>query len=160
MARDRDRVDGDAEDHRADVLRGGRLEEVRAAAGAIADVVADEIRDDAGVARVILRDTRLDLADEVRSDVRGLRVDAATELGEQGNERGAETEADDQERRVVRRLAAAEPAVRREDAPHAEERQRDDEEPGHRTTAHRDLNGLDERAAGRGGGSDVRANAD
>ena len=95
-----DAVDGDAEDHRADVLGGGRLEEVGAAAGAVADVVADEVRDDAGVARVVLGDAGLDLADEVGADVGGLGVDAAAELGEEGDERGAEAEADDQERRA------------------------------------------------------------
>ena len=99
--RDRDRVDGDAEDHRADVLGGGRLEQVGATAGAVADVVADEVGDDAGVARVVLGDARLDLADEVGADVGGLGVDAAAELGEQGDEAGAEAEADDQERRLV-----------------------------------------------------------
>ena len=93
-------VDGDAEDHRADVLGGGGLEEVRAATGAVADVVADEVRDDARVAGVVLGDALLDLADEVGPDVGGLRVDAATELGEQRHERGAEAEADDEERRL------------------------------------------------------------
>ena len=105
-----DREDADAEDHRADVLGGGRLEQVGAAAGAVADVVADEVRDDARVARIVLGDALLDLADEVRADVGGLGVDPAAELGEEGDERGPEAEADDQERRVVRRLAAAEAA--------------------------------------------------
>ena len=108
--REGDREDADAEDHRADVLGRGGLEQVGAAAGAVADVVADEVRDDARVARVVLGDALLDLADEVRADVGGLRVDPAAELGEQGDERGAEAEADDQERRVVGRLAAAEAA--------------------------------------------------
>ena len=97
---DGDGEDRDAEDHRADVLGGGRLEEVGAAAGAVADVVADEVRDDARVAGVVLGDALLDLADEVGPDVGGLGVDAAAELGEQGHERGAEAEADDQERRL------------------------------------------------------------
>ena len=97
---DGDRVDRDAEDHRADVLGSGRFEEVRAAAGAVADVVADEVGDDRGVARVVLGDARLDLADEVGADVGGLRVDAAAELGEQRDEGGAEAEADDEERRL------------------------------------------------------------
>ena len=34
-------------------------------------------------------------------DVGGLGVDAAAELGEEGHERGAEAEADDQERRLA-----------------------------------------------------------
>src|SRR5205823_7454530 len=50
----RDQVDRYAEDHRADVLGGGRLEEICAAAGAVADIVADQVRDDGRVARVVL----------------------------------------------------------------------------------------------------------
>ena len=104
----RDGVDADAQDHRPDVLGGGGLEEVRAAAGAVADVVADEVGDDARVARVVLGDARLDLAHEVGPDVGGLRVDAAAELGEEGHEAGPEAEADDEERRLVdRRVARA-----------------------------------------------------
>ena len=91
----------DAQDHRADVLGGGRLEQVGAAAGAVADVVADEVGDHAGVARVVLGDARLDLADEVRAHVGGLGVDTAAELGEERDERRAEAEADDQERRLA-----------------------------------------------------------
>ena len=96
------------EDHRADVLGGRRLEEVGAAAGAVADVVAHEVRDDGRVARVVLGDPGLDLADEVGADVGGLRVDAAAELGEERDERGAEAVADDQERDLRR----AGPAVK------------------------------------------------
>ena len=98
---DGDAVDGDAQDHGADVLGGRGLEQVGAAAGAVADVVAHEVRDDGGVARVVLGDARLDLADEVGADVGGLGVDTAAELGEEGHEGGAEAEADDQERRLV-----------------------------------------------------------
>ena len=97
--RDRDEVDGDAQDHGADVLGGRRFEEVRAAAGAVADVVADEVGDDGGVARVVLGDALLDLAHEVRADVGGLGVDTAAELGEEGHEGGPEAEADDEEGR-------------------------------------------------------------
>ncbi len=94
------RVDGDAEDHRADVLGRHRLEEVGAAAGAVADVVADEVRDHGRVARVVLGNAGLDLADEVGAHVGGLRVDTAAELGEEGDEDGAEAVADDQEGRL------------------------------------------------------------
>ena len=97
---DRDGVDRDAQDHRADVLGSGGLEQVGAAAGAVADVVADEVRDDGRVARVVLGDALLDLAHEVGADVGGLGVDTAAELGEEGHERGAEAEADDQEGRL------------------------------------------------------------
>ena len=96
------RVDRDAEDHRADVLGGRRLEEVGTTTRAVADVVAHQVRDDRRVARVVLGDTGLDLADEVSADVGGLGVDTAAELGEQRHEAGAEAEADDQERRAGR----------------------------------------------------------
>ena len=99
----RDLEHRDAQDHGADVLGGGGLEQVRAAAGAVADVVADEVRDDARVAGVVLGDALLDLAHEVGAHVRGLGVDAAAQLGEQGDEAGAEPEADDEERRLLDR---------------------------------------------------------
>ena len=154
-----DGVDADAEDHGPDVLGGGRLEEVGAAAGAVADVVADEVGDDARVARVVLGDPGLDLADEVGADVGGLRVDAAAQLGEEGHEAGAEAEADDEERRLVHGLGV-QAAERREHQVDAQERQRDDEEAGDRPAAHRDLDRLDEAAAGRGGRPDVRLHGD
>jgi hypothetical protein len=150
----------DTEDHGADVLGGGRFEEVSTTAGAVADVVADEVSDDARVARVVLGDARLDLADEVGPDVGCLRVDAAAQLGEQRHERCPETEADDQEGRLGDGDVGDERRVEREDAPHAEERQRDDEEARNGTTPHRHLDGLDEASSSSGGGPDVRANAD
>ena len=104
----RDLEHRDAQDHGADVLGGRGLEQVRAAAGAVADVVADEVGDDARVAGIVLGDALLDLADEVGADVGGLGVDAAAELGEQGDEAGAEAEADDEERRLVDRDVADE----------------------------------------------------
>ena len=154
------RVDADAEDHRADVLGGGRLEQVGATAGAVADVVADEVGDHAGVAGVVLGDALLDLADEVGADVGGLGVDPAAELGEEGDERGPEPEPDDEERRLGDRDLADEGRVEGEDAPHAEERQRDDEEARDGPAAHRDLDRLDEAAPGRGCGADVGLDRD
>ena len=155
-----DGVDGDAEDHRADVLGGGGLEEVGAAAGAVADVVADEVGDDARVARVVFGDAGLDLADEVGAHVRGLGVDTTAELGEEGHEAGAEAVADDQERGVLGAVAAGEAAVDGEDGPDAEERQGDDEEAGDRATAHGHLDGLDEAAPGGRGDAHVGLDAD
>ena len=158
--RQRDRIDRDAQDHRADVLGGGRLEQVGAAAGAVADVVANEVRHHAGVARVVLGDALLDLSDEVRTDVGGLRVDAAAELGEEGDERRSKPEPDDQERRLLHRHVRDERVVEREDAPHAEQREGDDEEPGDGPAAHRDLDRLDEAALGRGRGPNVGPDGD
>ena len=132
------------------------FEEVRTTACAVADVVADQVGHDARVARIVLGDALLDFPDKVRTDVRSLRVDAATELCEEGHERGAETEPDDEERRLGDGDLADEGRVRGEDAPHAEERQRDDEEARHRATTHGDLDGLDEAPAGCRCGSHVR----
>src|SRR5207244_9934736 len=102
---------------------GRRFEEVGATAGAVTDVVADEVRDDRGVARVVLGDTRFDLTDEVRGEVGGFRVDTAPELREEGDERGADAEADDGERRL---RGVREAAIRDEDGEDADERERDD----------------------------------
>ena len=120
-----------------------RLEQVRATTGAVTDVVADEVRDDARVAGVVLRDALLDLADEIGADVGGLGVDAAAQLREEGDERGAEAEADDEERRVLDRLRG-QATEGREDAVDAEQRQGDDEEARDGAAAHRDLHRLDE----------------
>ena len=115
-----------AEDHRADVLGGGGLEEVGAASGAVADVVADEVGDHRRVARVVFGDAGLDLADEVGADVGGLGVDAAAELREERHEAGAEREADELEGNRSRRRQAAEEHEQRADP---EERARHDGEP-------------------------------
>ena len=76
----------DAQDHGADELGHGRLEDVGATAGAVADVVPDEVGDDRRVTRVILRDAGLDLADQVGADVGRFGVDAAAKLGEERHE--------------------------------------------------------------------------
>ena len=136
------------------------LEQVRATAGAVADVVADEVRDDARVAGVVLGDALLDLADEVGADVGGLGVDAAAELREQRDERGPEAEADDEERRLGDGDLADERRIGGEDAPHAEERQGDDEEARDGAAAHRDLDRLDEAAPGRRRRPDVGLDGD
>ena len=153
----RDRVDRHAQDHRPDVLRRGRLEEVRAATGAVADVVADQVRDHRRVPGIVLRDTRLDLADEVRAKVGGLGVDTATELREQRDERRAKAEANDGERRFARLLEAA---VGDEHHEHADERKSDHEDPGHRATAERDAERVADAVLGRGRRPQVRLHRD
>ena len=90
-----DGIERGAEDHGADVFRGGGLEDVGATAGAVAYVVADEVGDDGGVAGIVFGDAGFDFADEVSAYVSGLGVDAAAELGEERDERGAEAEADE-----------------------------------------------------------------
>ncbi len=155
-----DGVDADAEDHRADVLGRGGLEQVGATAGAVADVVPDEVGDHARVAGVVLRDALLDLADEVGAHVGGLRVDPAAELGEEGDEGGTEAEADDEEWRFGDRDLTDEGRVEREDAPHAQEGQGDHEEARHRASAHGDLDGFDQAPSGRRRGPHVRPDGD
>ena len=104
----RDVVGANAQDHCADILGGGRLKEVGAAAGAVANVVAHEVGDHACIAWVILWDPLLDFANEVGANVCGLGVDAAAELGEERNERCAEAVADDQEGRLCWALESTE----------------------------------------------------
>ena len=87
-----DGIERRAQDHRADVFRGGGLEDVRAAARAVADVVADQVGDHGRVARIVFGDAGLDLADQVRADVGGLGVNAAAQLREQCHQRRAEAE--------------------------------------------------------------------
>ena len=89
-----DRIERRAEDHGADVFGGGRFEDVRAAARAVADVVADEIGDDGRVARIVFGNAGLDLADQVGAYVRGLGINAAAQLGEERDQRSSEAEAD------------------------------------------------------------------
>ena len=85
---------GVAEDQRGDDRDLVGLEQVGRHAGAVADVVADVVGDRGGVAGVVLGDARLDLADEVGPHVGGLGEDAAADTHEQGDQRGAEPEAD------------------------------------------------------------------
>ncbi len=111
------------EDHRADVLGRRGLEQVRAAAGAVADVVSDEVRDHRRVARIILGDPRLDLSNQVGANVGRLRVDAAAQLREESNKGRTKPVPDNQERDLGRRdlgEVADEPV----ESPDAEERHR------------------------------------
>ena len=85
---------GVAQDHRGDDRDLVALEDVGRHAGAVADVVADVVGDRRGVAGVVLGDVRLDLADEVGADVGRLGVDAAADPHEQGQQRAAEAEAE------------------------------------------------------------------
>ncbi len=149
--------DRGAQDHRADILSRGGLEDVRATAGAVADVVAYEVGDDGGIARVILWDAGLDLAHEVRADVGGLGVDAAAKLGKEGDEAGAEPEADDSRRRVEGVVQAAEADI---DQRHAEQAEGDDQEAGDRAAAQRDHQRVAEALAGRAGDPNIRADGD
>ena len=83
-----------AEDQRRDDRDLVGLEEVGRHAGAVAHVVAHVVGDGRRVARVVLGDAGLDLADQVGADVGRLGEDAAADTHEEGEERGAEGEAD------------------------------------------------------------------
>ena len=146
------------QDHRADVLRRGRLEEVGTAARAVADVVADQIRDHRRVPRIVLGNPGFDLSDQVGPHVGGLRVDATAELREQGNQARAEAVADDQERDLLRLYAEA--AQDEEEPADAEEAHRHHEEPGHRPAAQRELEGPVEARPHRGRGPQIGPDRD
>ena len=89
---------GDAEDDRGDQRDLVALEQVGGHAGAVADVVAHVVGDGGRVAGVVLGDAGLDLADEVGADVGGLGEDAAADPQEQGQQRAAEAEPDEDRR--------------------------------------------------------------
>ena len=71
------------------------IEEVRAHAGDVANVVTNVVRDDGGVTGVIFRNAEFNFADEVRADVRGLGEDTAARFCKQGQRARAEAEAED-----------------------------------------------------------------
>ena len=152
-------VEADPEQHHRDRRDGVGLEEVGRHAGAVADVVAHVVGDDRRVARIVLGDAGLDLPDEVGADVCGLRVDAAAETREDGDERAAERESDEVAHRRLRRVpdpVGEHPVV----AGDAEKAEPDDEEPGHRARAERDLECRLQALARGFGGADVRAHRD
>ncbi len=97
-----------AENHGADVFSGGRFEDVRTTAGAVADVVTDQVSNDGRVARIVFGNAGLDLADEVGADIGGLGVDAAAKLRKERNQRRAKAEADQLIGRSLRIRQAAE----------------------------------------------------
>jgi hypothetical protein len=149
-----DRKEGSSEDHGADGLGGGGLEDVGTAAGAVANVVTDEVGDDGRVAGVVFGDAGFDFADEVRAYVSGLGVDAAAKLGEERDQRGSEAEADEL---VNHGCGVARSAIDEEEDADAEQRQRHDDEAGDGASAKRGLQGFVQRAACSGSGANVRA---
>ena len=150
-------IERGAEDHGADVFSGGGLEDVRTAAGAVADVVAHEVGDDGGVARIVFGDAGFDLADQVGADVSGLGVDAAAELGEERDQRSAEAEADQLIGGGAGMLEAAEEEEEHADA---EQRERDDDQAGDGAAAQRGLQGAAQAGARGAGGADVGPDGD
>ena len=84
-----------AQDERGDDGDHVGLEEVGGHAGAVAHVVAHVVGDGGRVAGVVLGDAGLDLAHQVGAHVGRLGEDAAADPHEQGEQRGAEAEADE-----------------------------------------------------------------
>src|SRR2546428_421014 len=150
------------EDHRPDVFRRSRFEQVRAAARTIADVVAHEVRDHRRISRIVLRDPAFDLPNQVRPDVGRLRVDPAAELGEEGDEARSEPERHDrQDEQGLVPLRRGDPvAVSVIQDRDAREGHRDDREARDRASPKRGDEGVVERLQGTRGRSDVRSNRD
>ena len=150
--------EGRTQDHRADDLGHGRLEDISATASTVADVVADEVGDDGGVARVVFRDAGFDLAHEVSADIGCFGVDAAAQLSKEGDEGSAERKADDPERcfGLSRQRALDERIDHPVHDEHAQQTERDDEKAGNGATAQCDGQGLAQAAPRGGGGAAVR----
>ena len=148
------------EDHGADVLGGGGLEQVGTTAGAVADVVAHQVGDDRRVAGVVLGDAGLDLAHQVGTDVGRLGVDPSAQLGEEGHEGGSEAVADDEQRDVSRSADAAEGVDQGVEAGDAEQAHRHHQQAGDRPAPQGDAEGLVEAGEGRMGRADVAADGD
>src|SRR6266576_913209 len=83
------RIQADAEDHCTDIFRRGGFEQIRTAAGAVADIVTDQVRDDRRIARIVFRNTGFDFTDEIGADVGGFSVNTAAELSEERDKRRA-----------------------------------------------------------------------
>ena len=121
------------EDHRADVLCSGRLEQVGATACAVTDVVSHEVGDDCGVARIIFRDSGFDLTYEIGADIGSLGVDTAAKLREESDKAGSEAVADDQQRNFCNIIGDTGGAHDCEEAGNTEQAHGHDKESGHRT---------------------------
>ena len=73
--------------HGGDQGNGIGFKQVSRHTGAIADVVAHVVGDHGWVARVIFRNTGFDLANQIRTDVSAFGKNAATQTGEDRNQR-------------------------------------------------------------------------
>ena len=60
----------------------------------ITDVITHVVSNDGWIARVVFRNTGFDFTDQVSADVGALGENATTQTGKNGNERGAEGQAD------------------------------------------------------------------
>src|SRR5256885_16727787 len=87
---------GHAQDHRANILSGRRLEEVGATTSAVAHVITDKIGDDSGIARIIFRNISLNLTYKISANICRFGIDAAAQLRKECHKACAKTKANDQ----------------------------------------------------------------
>ena len=141
-------------EHRADDLRRDRLEEVGAAASAVADVVAHQVGDHRRVARVVLGIPASTLP-PCRRRRRPPSCRSRRRAGPRARRATREAEADDHVGRRRRRHRREEPARQHE------QRRQPSAEPHHQqpadAAAQRDVDRLLVRAQRGGGGTDVGA---
>ena len=152
-----DGEEGRAQDHGADVLRRGGLEDVRATAGAIAHVVADQIGDDGGVAGIVFGDAGFDLADEIGAHIGGFGVNAAAKLRKESYQRCAKAEAD---QLIGRGLGMLEAAEEEEEDADAEQREGDTTKAGDGAAAQGGLQSAAQAGARGAGGADIGPDGD
>src|SRR5436853_7923605 len=84
---------GSTQDHRPNIFRSGRLKEIGTTASAVTNIIANEVSNYGWIAWIVFGNTRLHFPHQIGSDIGGLGVDATTELGEEGDEARAKTEA-------------------------------------------------------------------
>ena len=150
-------IEGGPQDHGADVFRSGGFEDVRAAAGAVAHVVAHQVGNDGGVAGIVFRNAGFDFAHQVGAHVGSLGIDAAAQLGEERDQRRAKAKAHQLIGNVLRILQSAE---EEEEGAHAEQGEADHHHAGDGSPTQGDLQGLAQAGTGSAGGADIGADGD
>ena len=125
-------INGNTQNHGADVFGGGGFEEVGTAAGAVTDVITDQVGNNSGIAGIIFGNTGFNLTHQVSAHISSLGINTAAELSEEGYEAGAETEAEDQVRSDIRMAIAA---IGEEDNGNTDQAEDYDQEAGNSSTA-------------------------
>ena len=149
-----DGIERRAQNHRPDIFRRRRFENVRPTARAIADIVADKVRNYRRVARIVFGNACLDLADQVRAHIRGFGIDAAAQLREERYQRRAESETHQLVGNLLRIMHSAK--CKKQQA-HADQRQSHNHETRHRSAAQGDLERVAHARASRCRCPDIRA---
>ncbi len=130
------RIKRRTQNHRAHILRGGRLKDVRSTARAVTDVVTHQVRNHSRVPRIVLRDSRLDLTHQVRAHIRGLRIDSTAKLRKQRHQRSSKAKPDQLVRHLLRVL---QPAEEQEQRTHTQQRKRHHHQSRNRAAPQRHL---------------------